>query len=98
MNVWLRRAGVVLWPAFLAAGVLTMLVFALVDPEALHGAGGVPLGLSRTAIYSLSFIAFWAVAAAAAAVSLWLASGEAEAPSRIYSDPDLDPDLSRRSR
>jgi hypothetical protein len=82
MNPWLRRAGVVLWPAFMAAGVLEIAVFALVDPEALHMPGGAPLELSRTAVYSLAFFAFWAATAGAAAVALWLASGGSEAPLR----------------
>ncbi len=51
----------ILWPAFLMAGVLEMLVFALVDPGNLHGFGGAPLQLSRSAVYTLAFFAFWAV-------------------------------------
>ncbi len=78
----LRRAGWVLWPAFLTAGVLEMAVFALVDPEALHRPGGEPLALSRTAIYSLAFLGFWATSAVAAAVALWLSSGQGPAPQR----------------
>jgi hypothetical protein len=61
------------WPAFLVAGVLEMVVFALVDPEALHGLLGEEISLSRAAIYSLTFFLFWAASAAAAAISLWLA-------------------------
>ncbi len=79
---WLRRAAWVLWPAFVAAAVLEIAVFALVDPEALHGLGGEPLALSRTAIYSLAFLGFWATSAAAAAMALWLSAGEAAAPQR----------------
>jgi hypothetical protein len=36
---WKTRALTVLWPAFMMAGVLEMLVFALVDPQQLHGWG-----------------------------------------------------------
>jgi hypothetical protein len=78
----LRRLGWALWPAFLAAAVLEMAVFALVDPDALHSPGGGPLALSRTAIYSLAFLGFWATTAAAAAVALWLADGQGKAPER----------------
>ena len=52
----------IVWPAFLVAGVLEMLVFALVDPEGLHWFGGEPLELSRTAVYTLAFFVFWAAA------------------------------------
>jgi len=55
----------VLWPAFLMAGVLEMLVFSLVDPQQLHGLGGEALGWSSTAVYTLSFFVFWAVIAVA---------------------------------
>ena len=46
------------WPAFLVAGVLEVLVFAFVDPQDLHWFGQ-ELELSRQAIYSLAFFAFW---------------------------------------
>jgi hypothetical protein len=68
------RALIVLWPAFLAAGVLEMLVFALVDPSELQRLGD-GAALSRQAIYTLAFFVFWAAIAAAAAVSVWLAGG-----------------------
>ena len=68
-----RRLAVVLWPAFLMAAVLEMLVFALVDPAQLQGIDGTPLGLSAKAVYSLSFFVFWAVVAAACAMTAWLA-------------------------
>lgn len=55
----------ILWPSFLMAGVLEMLVFALVDPGSLRWMGGDVLPLSATAIYTLAFFVFWAVIAAA---------------------------------
>ncbi len=55
----------VLWPAFFAAGVLEMLVFAFVDPSDLHLLGGERLDWSRQAIYTLAFFLFWAIVAAA---------------------------------
>lgn len=51
----------ILWPAFLAAGVLDVLVFALVDPQELHW-GGAPLLWSRTAVYTVAFFIFWGIA------------------------------------
>ena len=68
----LQRSLQVLWPAFVAAGVLELLVFAHVDPADVHTVAGGPVELSRQAVYTLSFFGFWAVTAAAAAVSGWL--------------------------
>ena len=50
----------ILWPAFLMAGVVEMVVFAMVDPQDLHGLGGAPIELSPSAVYSLAFFFFWA--------------------------------------
>jgi hypothetical protein len=61
------------WPAFLMAGVLEMLVFAMVDPEDLHGVGGAPLELSRAAIYTLAFFVFWGVTLVSSALTTLLA-------------------------
>jgi hypothetical protein len=66
------RALQILWPAFVAAGVLELLVFAHVDPADVHTVAGAPVELSRQAVYTLSFFAFWAVTSAAAAMSCWL--------------------------
>lgn len=55
----------ILWPSFLMAGVLEMLVFALVDPASLRWMGGDVLPLSATAVYTLAFFVFWALVAAA---------------------------------
>jgi hypothetical protein len=68
-----RRLATILWPAFLMAAVLEMLVFAVVDPGQLHGPSGEPLPLSTKAIYSLSFFMFWAVTAAGCAITAFLA-------------------------
>ncbi len=67
----------ILWPSFLMAGVLEMLVFALVDPTALRWMGGETLALSPSAVYTLAFFAFWAVIAAAGLMTRLL-EGEPE--------------------
>jgi hypothetical protein len=67
-----RTALQILWPAFVAAGVLELLVFAHVDPADVHTLAGAPIDLPRQAVYTLSFFGFWAVIAVAAAVSRWL--------------------------
>lgn len=51
----------VLWPSFVTAGVLEMLVFAVIDPQMLQAVHGGPLNLSTQAIYSLTFFVFWGV-------------------------------------
>jgi len=73
------RALTVLWPAFMMAGVLEMLEFALVDPQQLHGWGVDASAWPRAAVYTLAFGVFWAAIAAASAVSLWLATPERRA-------------------
>lgn len=61
------------WPSFLMAGVLEVLVFALVDPGELHWRGEL-LDWSRPAVYTLAFFAFWAVTAVSCGLSLLLAA------------------------
>ena len=60
------------WPAFLVAGALEMVVFAMVDPENLHWMGGGPLEMSATAVYTLAFFVFWGATAVAGALTLML--------------------------
>jgi hypothetical protein len=67
-----RAALQILWPAFVAAGVMELLVFAHVDPADVHTLAGAPIELSRQAVYTLSFFGFWAVISAAGALSCWL--------------------------
>lgn len=68
-----RRLLLIMWPAFLAAGLLTMLVFAMVDPQDLHWFGH-PLALSRAGVYTLAFFAFWAIVMVASSMTALLAS------------------------
>jgi len=61
------------WPAFLVAGVLEMVVFAMVDPGDLHTFGGGRIDLSPQAVYTLAFLVFWAATSVAGALTLLLA-------------------------
>ena len=61
------------WPSFLMAGVLEVLVFALVDPGELHWQGQA-LDWSRPAVYTLAFFVFWAVIAISGLMSFLLAA------------------------
>ena len=59
------------WPAFLLAGVIEMLVFAMVDPQNLHWFGQ-PLALSREAVYTLAFFVFWILTMTSSALTTLL--------------------------
>jgi hypothetical protein len=65
------------WPAFLVAGLLEVLVFAFVDPHDLHWLGQ-DLDLSRQAIYTLAFFAFWGLAMLSSALTALLGLSSAE--------------------
>ena len=60
----------VAWPAFLAACVLELLVFALVDP--LEVQLGQVLGWGRQGTYTLAFVVFWCICGAACALATLL--------------------------
>jgi multisubunit Na+/H+ antiporter MnhB subunit len=57
----------VLWPSFLVAGVATILIFVMFDPQPML-AGTPWAGLSRLGAYSVGFFWFWLITAA----SSWL--------------------------
>jgi Na+/H+-dicarboxylate symporter len=67
----------IVWPAFLAACLLELLVFALVDPQDIHWAGQ-PVGLSRMGVYTAAFFAFWSISAVASGLTSLLARSPAE--------------------
>jgi hypothetical protein len=65
--------GLVTWSSFLAAGAASMLYFAAVDPQLLRDAGPrIFDNLNREAGYALGFFFFWALAASAAALSVYM--------------------------
>ena len=61
------------WPAFLVAGVLETLVFAVVDPDELRWFGGPHLDWPPVAVYSVTFLIFWLAIATSGALSELLA-------------------------
>jgi hypothetical protein len=69
-----RRALGILWPAFLMAGVLEMMTFAVVDPGDLRWFGGAPVEFSRQAVYTLTFLIYWAVISISGALTALLAA------------------------
>lgn len=71
-----RRSLQVLWPAFVMAGVLEAMLFAVVDPTTLRWFGGEPIEWSVNTIYSVTFFIFWGVIATSAAMTLVLREPE----------------------
>jgi hypothetical protein len=68
----MQRAIWILWPAFLVAGIGTAVFFTVFDPIELHFFGEVVAGASRTAVYSVGFFLFWALAAGSSALTCYL--------------------------
>ena len=58
----------VLWPAFLAASALELVVFAGFDPQDVN-LFGLSLEPERAAVYSVTFLLFWLITAAASIVT-----------------------------
>ncbi len=63
------HAAQILWPAFLAAAIMEIVVFSWVDPSTMRWGSWQPD--SQTA-YSLSFLVFWAVITVASLISHWM--------------------------
>ena len=61
----------VLWPAFLVAAAAELVFFALVDPADL-AVFGVPVAAGRMPVYTIGVFFFWAIAAAASALTVFL--------------------------
>jgi hypothetical protein len=67
----MRASLVLVWPSFLVACVLEVLVFAVVDPLSLHWLGQ-PIEVSRQAVYTLAFFVFWGATMTACGLTLYL--------------------------
>lgn len=61
----------ILWPAFLMAGVLEILVFSMVDPQDFRWLAHT-LAWSNEAIYTVMFFLMWAVTGAACSLTALL--------------------------
>ncbi len=71
---WLSRSqqlGAILWPSFFAAGVATMVFFALFDPVELCGLVFPGRSISRELGYTAGFFLFW-LATLAASLFTWI--------------------------
>ena len=60
-----RWLGAILWPSFFAAGVATMVFFAVVDPLDLATITWPRVAFSRELGYSIGFFMFWLCTASA---------------------------------
>jgi hypothetical protein len=67
----LRYSMWILWPSFLMASFLEMLVFGFLDPQDIHF-----LGLNqpeiRKTVYAISFFVFWALTMLSSSLSILL--------------------------
>jgi len=66
-----QRLGAILWPSFFAAGVATMVCFALIDPLALRDLTFPDVAIDREAGYAIGFFAFWC-ATASSSLFTWI--------------------------
>ena len=60
----MKRAMLILWPSFLAAGAAELLIFNLIDP--------VEFDIGRLAAYTFVFFLFWALGATSSALTCFL--------------------------
>lgn len=74
-----RRILMTLWPSFLAACALELVVFAVVDPRELHWFWQT-IEWTVTGVCTLAFFVFWTISFAATALALWLTGSEANLP------------------
>lgn len=80
----------IVWPAFLVAGILEVLVFAMVDPQDLHWFGQ-PVAMSRQGVYTLAFFVFWLIAMLSSGLTTLLSMSPFEV-NRCPLPPDARPD------
>ena len=88
--MWAQRWMWIAWPAFLMAGVLEFVVFAMVDPQDLHWFGQ-PVPLSREGVYTVSFFVFWGICMACSALTTLLSLSPFElnrCPVPLHERPD----------
>lgn len=64
-----QRVGAVAWPSFFAAGVATMVFFAIVDPIELASITWPRMDVSRELGYTIGFFLFWSCTISACSVT-----------------------------
>ena len=89
--MWTQRLMWIAWPAFMVAGILEMLVFAMVDPHDLQWLNGAHVEWSREAIYTAAFFVFWIITMVASALTTLLSMSPFElnrCPVPAHARPD----------
>lgn len=66
-----QKLGAILWPSFFAAGIATMVFFALFDPEELVHQLAPEFAPGRELAYTVGFFLFW-IATAASSLFTWI--------------------------
>ena len=77
-----RCAMWILWPAFLAALGAEIVFFAMFDPLDFN----MRLHLSRTAVYTFGFVAFWLLGVVSSSLTLFLQGSPESAANGIEED------------
>ncbi|AZS80462.1 MULTISPECIES: hypothetical protein [Achromobacter] len=72
----LRALMWILWPSFMAAGIGSALIFALIDPLDVAIFGYVPTG--RMGFYTVSFFVLWVMAGMSSTLTAYLMPKAAE--------------------
>ena len=72
-----KKSMLIVWPAFMVAAALEMMVFAVLDPESLALLGE-QVDWSRNTVYSVTFLIFWCMFMVCSPITLQLASPGAE--------------------
>lgn len=98
-----RDIGLSIWIAFLSASVGTLVIFAVMDPEALNDAWVLPWEMGRRLAYSLGFLFLFIVSLIASSLTVFMirtgpahghVSGQGRRPPpEIRSPTDDNPDL-----
>jgi hypothetical protein len=78
------------WPAFLGACALELLVFALIDPQDIH-LGGRSLTLSRQGVYTAAFFVFWGICMVSSGLTALLGTSSAEVNTNPRVEGDARP-------
>lgn len=76
-SILAQRVMWILWPSFLMAGVLEILVFAMFDPQDIHWFGQ-SIQMSRQGIYTAAFFVFWLITMLSSALTALLAVSPAD--------------------
>lgn len=81
--MWRKYLMWIAWPAFMVAAALEVMVFAVLDPLSLTLLGE-PVNWSREAVYSVTFLIFWAMFMLCGAITLQLALSPKDVNTQLH--------------